>query len=75
MSRALWSMVAVLFVSSCLLAQANQAAMAASPHKVKQGEQVTIQVNVSPAPNVAGSVEVYVAPEGSTSAVASGNSD
>jgi hypothetical protein len=67
MRRTLWSMYAVLFLSSCLLAQANQAAMAASPHEVKQGEQVTIQVKVNPAPNVGGRLDVYVAPEGSTS--------
>ncbi len=67
MNKALWSMFAALFFSSCLLAQTNQAAMATSPHKVKQGEQVTISVKVSPAPNVPGRLDIYVAPEGSTS--------
>lgn len=54
-----------LALSSASLAQ-NKAGIAANPHKVKQGEQVTIQVKVSPAPNVAGRVDVFVAPEGSS---------
>jgi hypothetical protein len=66
MNKALCSMFAVLVLTSCLLAQTNQAAMAAKPHQVRQGEQVTIQVSVSPAPNVSGRVSVFVAPEGST---------
>jgi hypothetical protein len=56
----------VLLYGSALLAQAGHATMATSPRKVKQGEQVSIQVKVSPAPNVLGRVDVYVAPEGST---------
>jgi hypothetical protein len=64
--KTLLSMFAVLFLASFLEAQTNQAAMAANPHQVKQGEQVKIQVSVSPSPNVPGTVTVFVAPEGST---------
>jgi hypothetical protein len=67
MRRILCSVFAFLLLGSWLIAQAKQAAMAASPHGVKQGEQVTIQVKVNPAPNVAGRLEVFVGPEGSTS--------
>jgi hypothetical protein len=67
MTKTLLSVFAVLFLAPCLVAQTNQAAMAASPREVKQGEQVTIQVKVSPAPNVGGRLDVFVAADGSTS--------
>lgn len=42
--------------------------MTAKPREVKQGEQVTIHVKISPGTfNVGGRVDVFVAPEGSTS--------
>jgi hypothetical protein len=67
MSRVLRFLFAVSLFSSSLLAQVNQAAMTATPHKVKQGEQVTIQIKINPAPNVGGRVDVFVAPDGSSS--------
>ena len=65
MSKTRWSMLAGLFLSSCVLAQTNQAAMAATPHTVKQGEQVLIHVKVNPSPSVGGRLDVFIAPEGS----------
>lgn len=67
MKRPIWPVFAVLFLGSYSLAQTNQAAMTATPHEVKQGEQVMIQVKISPAPNIAGRVDVFAAPEGLTS--------
>ena len=66
MNRTLATALAVLLFGSGLLAQSNQATMGASPHKVKQGEEIRFQVRVSPGSNVSGSVNVFIAPEGST---------
>jgi hypothetical protein len=67
MRTIIWSTFLALLLCTSAPSQSTQAAMAASPHKVKQGEQVTIQVKVNPAPNVPGRVDVWVAQEGSTS--------
>src|SRR6185437_9104659 len=65
MSKAKWSTLPILFCSFFLAAQTNQAAMSAHPKQVKQGEQVTIAVKLSPVSNVPGRVDVFVGPEGS----------
>jgi len=72
MKQTLFAAFAALILGSGALAQSNQATMAATPHKVKQGEQVTIQVKINPAPNVPGRVDVWVAPEGSTAFTSNG---
>lgn len=66
MNRGLATALAVLLFGSGLLAQSNQATMIANPHKVRQGEEITFQVKINPGSNVAGSVNVFIAPEGTT---------
>ena len=65
-TRTLTITLVVLLFGSGLVAQSNQATMGASPHKVKQGEEIRFQVRVSPGSNVSGSVNVFIAPEGAT---------
>jgi hypothetical protein len=59
----------VLLCSPWLFAQAGQASMAVQPPKVKQGEQVSIQITVSPAPNVGGWIDPVIAPEDNSNRV------
>jgi hypothetical protein len=66
MKKTLLTAFAVPLLATGLLAQSNQATMGASPHKVKQGEEIKFQVMVSPRSNVSGSVNVFIGPEGST---------
>jgi hypothetical protein len=60
MNKTVPTAFAVLLLGTGLLAQSNQAPMGASPHKVKQGVEITFQVMVSPGSNVSGSVNVFM---------------
>jgi hypothetical protein len=66
--RKAWSVLPILFCSLFLAAQTNQAATAVHSTKVKQGDRVIVAVKVNPAPNVAGTLGISVAPEGDNSA-------
>jgi len=72
MKKSLELMLAVLIFAAPSLAQGSQANAGASPHSVKQGEVVTIHVKVKPAPDVAGHLDVFVAPDGSSTPTANG---
>ena len=61
----LWSVFPMLFLCSFLIAQENKAATLIKTPKVKQGEQVVIQIKVTPAANVSGQLDVFVQPKAS----------